>query len=184
MTVTTYPFTLETFLQSPETEPATEFINGATVQKPMPQGEHSLIQGTLCEAINQVAKAEKIALAFPELRCTFGGGSIVPDIAAFRWDRIPRTAEGRIGNRFETHPDWAIEILSPDQSLIKVLGKLMHCIENGTELCWLIDPTEDTILAVFENQRVQLFQGASVLPVLNGIQLSLTVEQVFSWLLV
>jgi Uma2 family endonuclease len=184
MTAITHPCTLETFLQAPETEPATEFINGVTIQKPMPQGEHSLIQGTLCEAINLVVKSEKIALAFPELRCTFGGSSIVPDIAVFRWDRIPRTAAGRIVNRFETYPDWAIEILSPDQSLTKVLGKLLHCIEHGTELGWLIDPTEDTILAVFENQRVQLFQGTSVLPVLNGIQLSLTVEQVFSWLLV
>jgi Uma2 family endonuclease len=98
MTAITHPFTLETFLQAPETELATEFINVATVQKPVPQGEHSLIQGALCEAINQVTKAEKIALAFPELRCTFGGGSIVPDIAVFRWNRIPRTAAGRIVN--------------------------------------------------------------------------------------
>jgi Uma2 family endonuclease len=184
MTAVISSFTLETFLQAPETEPATEFINGVSIQKPMPQGEHSLIQGSLCETINQVVKPQKIALAFPELRCTFGGGSIVPDIAVFRWDRIPRTTAGRIANRFETYPDWAIEILSPDQSLTKVLAKLLHCIEHGTELGWLINPTEDVILVVFENQRVQLFQGTSALPVLDGLQLSLTVEQVFSWLLV
>ena len=184
MTAIIQPFTLERFLQAPETEPATEFINGATFQKLMPQGEHSLLQGSLCEAINQIAKSEKIALAFPELRCTFGGASIVPDIAVFRWDRIPRTAAGRIVNRFETYPDWAIEIVSPEQSLTKVLGKLLHCTEHGAELGWLIDPSEDTVLTVFGNQRVQLFQGASVLPVLDGARLALTAEQVFSWLVV
>lgn len=46
----------------------------------MPQGEHSSIQVDLCEAINQVAKTQKIAKAFPEWRCTFDGRSIVPEI--------------------------------------------------------------------------------------------------------
>ncbi len=182
MTTLIHPLTVEKFLQAPETEPATEFLNGVISQKPMPQGEHSLIQGRFCAQINQATEPQKIALALPELRCTFGGSSIVPDIAVFRWDRIPRTASGRIINRFETHPDWAIEILSPDQSQTKVLGKLLHCIQHGTELGWLIDPTEDAILVVSENQRVQLFQGGDTLPNLKNIPLTLTVEQVFSWL--
>jgi Uma2 family endonuclease len=32
--------TLEEFLKLPETEPASEYIDGEIVQKPMPQGEH------------------------------------------------------------------------------------------------------------------------------------------------
>ena len=76
---------LETFLELPETKPASEFINNKISQKPMLQGKHSLLQGTLCEVINQVVKLKKIAIALPELRCTFGGASIVPDIAVLRW---------------------------------------------------------------------------------------------------
>lgn len=75
--------TLEEFLKLPETEPASEFIDGEIIQKPMPQGEHSVLQGELCKTINQVAKTQKIAHAFPELYCTFGGASIVPDVAVF-----------------------------------------------------------------------------------------------------
>ncbi|NJK60314.1 MAG: Uma2 family endonuclease, partial [Oscillatoriales cyanobacterium SM2_1_8] len=114
---TTLPkvLTLEQFLILPETKPASEFGNGQIAQKPMPQGEHSLLQGKLCQAINRVTESTKIALAFPELRCVFGGRAIVPDIAVFRWERIPRLPSGRIANRFEVPPDWAIEILSPDQ---------------------------------------------------------------------
>ncbi len=182
MVTTAQSLTLEAFLELPETKPASEFINGEVSQKPLPQGEHSTLQGELCEAINQVAKAPKIAYAFPELRCTFGGASIVPDVAVFRWERLPRTDAGRVANRFNLHPDWAIEILSPDQSQTKVLGNLLHCSEQGTELGWLIDPAEDSILVVFADQRVQLLSGDRPLPVLNGIPLSLTVEQVFSWL--
>jgi Uma2 family endonuclease len=100
----------------------------------------------------------------------------------FRWERIPQTDTGRIANRFELHPDWAIEILSPSQSSTKVLGKLLHCIQNGTELGWLIDPLEESVLVVLPEQRVQLLTGTAILPVLSGINLSLTVADVFGWL--
>jgi Uma2 family endonuclease len=174
--------TLEEFLKLPEAKPASEFINGEIIQKPMPQGEHSLIQTTFCEVINGVAKKQKIAIAFPELRSTFGGQSIVPDIAVFRWERIPLNPSGRITNRFEIPPDWAIEILSPDQRQTKVLGNLLHCSRYGTELGWLIDPEEESVLAVFLGQRVEVYESSAQLPILNGIELELTVEKVFGWL--
>lgn len=174
--------TLKEFLKLPETKPASEFIDGEVIQKPMPQGEHSRLQSKLCSVINQVTEAAKIAYAFPELRCTFGEKSLVPDISIFRWERIPRSADGRIGNRFEICPDWAIEILSPNQSQTKVLGNLLHCSEYGTELGWLIYPEEESILIVFLEAKVQLLTGKVKLPVLSGINLELTVENVFSWL--
>lgn len=182
MSTVTQPLTLEEFLKLPETKPASEFINREIIQKPMPQGEHSRLQFKLCAVVNEVAEPQQIALAFPELRCTFGGDSVVPDVVVFRWERIPVRPSGRIANRFEIHPDWSIEILSPDQSQTKVLGKLLHCSQHGTELGWLIDPEEESILIVFADQRVQLLSGTAQLPILNGIGLALTVEQVFSWL--
>lgn len=182
MVTTPQSLTLEQFLQRPETKPASEFFQGEVIQKPMPQGEHSTLQGELCDRINQVAKSQQIAYAFPELRCTFGGNTVVPDIAVFRWARIPRQPSGRVANRFELPPDWAIEILSPEQSQTKVLEKLLYCSEHGTEIGWLIDPEVDSILTVATDQRVQILSGDRALPILSEIPLSLTVEQVFGWL--
>ena len=176
------PITLEEFLELSETKPASEFIDGQIIQKPMPQGEHSLLQGALCESVNQVAKSQKVAIAFPELRCVFGGRAIVPDIAVFRWERIPRLASGRIANRFEIYPDWAIEILSPEQSYKQVLGKLLHCAKYGTEIGWLIDAEDENILAVDSDRRVIELKDSDRLPVLSGIDLELTVQQVFELL--
>jgi Uma2 family endonuclease len=184
MTITAIkPITIEEFLQLPETEPASEFINAEIIQKPMPQGEHSQLQIDLCETINQIAKPQKIAKAFPELRCVFGGLAIVPDIAVFRWERIPRLSSGRIANRFETCPDWAIEILSPDQRYKQVLAKLLHCAEYGTELGWLLDPEDESILVVDRDRRVRELKNSDRLPVLTGISLELNVQEVFSWLI-
>ena len=77
------PVTLTEFLAMPETKPTSEYIDGKITQKPMPQGEHSSIQVELAPAINASLKRQKIAAAFTELRCTFGGKSIVPDISVF-----------------------------------------------------------------------------------------------------
>ncbi len=182
MSTATQLITLEKFLKLPETKPPSEFINGEIIPKPMPQGQHSLIQIELCQAINQVANPNKIAKAFPELRCTFGGASIIPDISVFRWARIPIESSGKIANRFEIFPNWAIEVLSPDQRPTKVLGNLLHCSCYGTELGWLIDPEEESILVIDATQRVEMLSGTSRLPILNGVKLELTVEQVFGWL--
>ncbi len=182
MTVLGKSITLDEFLQLPETEPASEYIDGQINQKPMPQGEHSLLQVELCESINRVAKSQKIALALPQPRCTFGGATVIPDISVFRWERIPRTESGRIANRFESHPDWEIEILSPDQSQTKVIRNLLHCCKNGTELGWLILPDEAGIFVINPNQRIELLEAKDMLPVLGDIDLSLTVKEVFSWL--
>ncbi|MFN4860241.1 MAG: Uma2 family endonuclease, partial [Pseudanabaena sp.] len=45
--------TLEEFLELSETKPASEFIDGQIIQKPMPQGEHSQLQIEICEVVNQ-----------------------------------------------------------------------------------------------------------------------------------
>ncbi|MBF2057657.1 MAG: Uma2 family endonuclease [Cyanobacterium sp. T60_A2020_053] len=173
---------LEEFLQQPETKPPQEYINGVITTKPMPQGEHSRLQIKLSTTINQITESAKIAYAFPELRCICNNSAIVPDVAVFAWDRIPRTEKERIANRFDRLPDWSIEILSPDQSLMKVLDKLLFCSENGTNLGWLINPEDETILVVFSDQKVKIFRDDNILPVLDQVELTLIVNDVFYWL--
>jgi Uma2 family endonuclease len=169
-------------LQLPETQPASEYIHHQVKQKPMPPGEHSLLQVALCKAIDQVAEPQRIAKAFSELRCVLGGAAVVSDVSVFRWQRIPRTESGRVANRFETYPDWAIEILSPDQPQTKPLEKLLHCAEQGTELGWLIDSEAENILTLSVESQIKLFRGNQTLPVLSDLDLSLCANDVFKWL--
>lgn len=176
--------TLEEFLKQPETKPASEYINGQVIQKPMPQGKHSKLQGKAVTAINQVAEDRKIALAFPELRCTFGGRSIVPDVAVFAWNRIPLDDNGDIANVFPICPDWIIEILSPEQRPTKVTGNILHCLKQGCQMGWLIDPEEQSILVFPPGKQPELLEAKqNRLPVPGLVSdLQLTVGDVFGWL--
>jgi Uma2 family endonuclease len=194
MTTTSQPkiFTLAEFLALPETKPASEFIAGSIEQKPMPQGQHSRLQLKLCNLVNDVAEAAEIAMALPELRCTFGDPlaihlplgrrSIVPDVAIFRWERIPFEPDGDIANAFEIAPDWTIEILSPDQKDTKVIRNILHCLNHGASLGWLIYPEERIILAFPANQSPVELSGSDRLPVLAGLDLSITVDDIFGLL--
>ncbi len=174
--------TLDEFLELPETQPECEFIAGRIYQKPMPQGKHSRLQLKLCTAINQVAEERKIALAFPQLRCTFASRSIVPDVTVFSWQRIPFDADGEIGNVFKIYPDWTIEILSPDQNTTKVISNILHCLKHGTQLGWFIDPSERIAIAILPRQQPIELTGEDILPVPKFIELELTVAQVLGWL--
>ena len=176
---------LEEFLALPETKTAQEYVDGKIIQKPMPKGKHSVIQGELIIALNGVLKPQKIARAFPELRCTFGGRSTVPDVTVFSGDRIPRDENGEIADRFNAAPDWTIKILSPDQSQTKVTKNILHCLAHGTKLGWLIDPQEKCILVYFPQQQPAFFEATTDrLPVPDFAQdFQLTLGELFSWLL-
>ncbi|MDZ8050569.1 MAG: Uma2 family endonuclease [Aulosira sp. ZfuVER01] len=176
--------TLEEFLSLPETKPYSEYIDGQIIQKPMPQGKHSTIQGQLCPTINSVVKVQKTGWAFPELRCTFGGRSIVPDVAVFSWARLPVDGNGDIANTFTLAPDWIIEILSPEQSHTKVTKKILHALNHGTQMGWLIDPDERFIAAYPAGRQPLPFEDSDgILPVPDFCcGLELTVAEIFGWL--
>jgi Uma2 family endonuclease len=177
--------TLDEFLELPETKPASEYIDGQIIPKPMPQGKHSTIQAEFVPAINAIVKRQKIARAFPELRCTFGGRSTVPNLTVFTWNRIPCDENGEIANVFPIAPDWTIEILSPDQSHTKVTKNILHCLRYGTQMGWLIDPAEKTVFVYRPKQEVEVFdEPDNLLPVPSFIsELNLSIDGLFSWLL-
>jgi Uma2 family endonuclease len=176
--------TLEEFLQLPETEPASEYIDGRIYQKPMPQGKHSRLQTRLSAAINKEIEPTRTGCAFTELRCTFGDRSVIPDISVFGWNRIPVNAQGEVENIFPIYPDWTIEILSPDQRPIRVINNILFCLNQGTQLGWLIAPEEKTVIIFQPNQQpIAKEVDSDLLPVPELLgDWQLTLGNLFTWL--
>lgn len=179
------PLSLEAFLQLPETKPASEYIDGRVIQKSMPQGKHSTLQLDFATPINTAVKPQKIGRAFPELRCTFGGTSIVPDITVFIWERIPTDENGEIANIFPLAPDWTIEILSPGQRPTRVTKNILRCLKHGTQMGWLIDPEDKAVFVYQPNQEPEIFdEPGAALPMPPFMrELTLKLEDLFALLL-
>ncbi len=176
--------TLEEFLELPDTKPASEYIDGDIIQKPMPQTQHSAIQGRLLFEFTLAWRETDIAQAFPELRCVFGGRAVVPDVVVFEEANISYDDNGEIVNAINIAPDWTIEILSPEQSTTRVLKNINHCLAHGTQMGWLIDPSDRSILICLPDRNLQIIdEPTTILPVpAFATAIELTVEQIFSWI--
>ena len=177
--------TLQEFLKQPETKPACEFIEGQVFQKPRPKGKHSLLQTQLTTTINAALMDRKHALALSELRCSFGRRSIVPDITVFEWSNLPYDDRGEIANAFELAPDWTIEILSPEQSQTRVMKNIWHCLQHGTQMGWLIDPEEQSVLVFLPPDQFKIIDVKDeILPTPDfAADVRLTSDELFGWLL-
>ncbi len=161
---------LTEFLAQPniESSPAWEFLQGQARQKPMPTLFHSRLQRNLVNWINQQSTTYE---AIQELRCIIPPISPVPDIAVIAIDRLPTT-----DGPFDGAPDWLIEIRSPDQSILDLQNKILHCLTHGTELAWLIDIQRQQIWVWWADELPIVYANADPLPMLGNIS-PLTVDR-------
>jgi Uma2 family endonuclease len=147
MTVRT-KLTLEEFLALPETKPGSEFVNGEVIQKPTPDTDHTIIQRLLSFVFTLFLRESPIAEGGTEWRCIFGPpgqeGARLPGFALVLRARL----RGIRGDEpFRGAPDFAVEILSPDDRMSAALEKVRFYLEHGVRLVWLIDPRTRSVLA-------------------------------------
>lgn len=165
--------TLEDFLdhENLEESPAWELIDGRKIQKPMPTLFHSRLQRNLVNRLNDHGEAFE---AIQELRCIIPPYSPVPDIVVIARDRLTDQ-----DGPFHGAPDWLIEIRSPDQSTLDLQTKILHCLQNGTQLAWLIDLSRQQIWVWEGDNLPNIYTGADRVPV-HGFDLSLTAADIFA----
>lgn len=151
--------TLEEFLELPEEKPALEFEDGVVTQKVAPKGRHSRLQYSISDRFNRFAEPRELASAFPDLRTTYAGRSPVPDVAVYRWERIPLDAAGELDDDFLEPPDIAIEIVSPEQSVPSLVRKCRWYVDHGASLALLVHP---------DHRSVRVFRPGAISIVLRG----------------
>ena len=176
--------TLEEFLLLPERKPALEYIDGRIERKMSPQTRHSAIQTRMATRLERFAGPLDLGLALVELRRTFAGRSIVPDVVFQRRENLPVDETGRLADESALPPDLHIEVISPRQSLKKAREKLAHSTNNGCPLGWLIDPYRQIVEVFRPGQPEERLAPDGVLdgdPVLPGFLLP--VADVFGWLM-
>jgi Uma2 family endonuclease len=177
--------TLEEFLQQRgiDEHPYKEFIDGRIEAKALPRSSHSILQRRLLVRLDQFATATDLGEVFPELRCTFAGRSIIPDLTFLLRDHIPRDEQGRMVEKVCIPPDVQIEIVSPEDSVAKLRQKLIHGTSNGCSLGILIHPKSEWVEVYGpsgEPHRLGPDGSISGEPVLPGFQLA--VKELFGWL--
>jgi Uma2 family endonuclease len=176
--------TLEEFLRMPEIDkrPYLEYIDGRIEAKVSPQKKHGLLEKGLMTHVDAYSKPRRLGETFPELRCTFAGRSIIPDVVFLLLEHIETDEDDVVLDPTPRPPDIHIEIVSPDQSVRKCREKLAFSRANGCPLGWLIDPERLTVEVYRPGRRPRRLPADRVLegdPVLPGYRLP--VAELFEW---
>ena len=126
------------FILQPENEGRRfELIDGEIVEKSSTQ-LHALIASFLSANLYLYFRGNSIGWVFTELRIKLPQDDLndtIPDVSVV-------LKEGRqldSNKPLAFMPDLAIEIKSPDDSLIKMRKKANYYLENGTKIVWLVD---------------------------------------------
>lgn len=137
--------TLDEFLELPETEPATELVNGELCQKPVPKKPHSRAQLNLAFLLRTHASTlagrpwVELGNKFPATR---RGNLRVPDVSYYFAESDDPTTDEDYPERA---PDLAAEVRSKGQSLQSLRERLAFLREQGTVCTLLIDPEARTV---------------------------------------
>jgi Uma2 family endonuclease len=145
-----------------------ELIDGELVVQPRPNARHAAVASALGEELGPPFKRGRggpggwLILDEPELHLS--SDVLVPDLAGWRRERLPRVADQAY---LDVCPDWVCEVLSPSTEKRDRAEKLEIYARERVPNAWLINPVQRTVevlrltshrwltLAVFhDDQRV------------------------------
>ena len=138
---------LEEFLAMPETEPASELIDGEVIQKVAPSIFHARVVAELNRLLGNYLVDNPEGIVLSDLRHLNEAEerAFIPDVSVSLRSSIPSIRKAQLGRGVSVPPDFAIEVLSPGDWPGRVLEKAAFYMRSGTQLLWLIDPDLESI---------------------------------------
>ena len=128
-----------------------EIIAGKLYAHPRPSPRHarasSLLGGKLIGPFDEGSDGPGGWWIMDEPECHLGLDVVVPDLAGWRRERMPKLPEGAY---FELAPDWVCEVLSPGTARLDRVEKMPLYARHGVSHIWLVEPTLRT-LELFKN---------------------------------
>jgi len=143
-----------------------EIVNGELVTSPKPGPAHSEAGMALAIELGPPFRRGRGGpggwriLFEPELHLFGGADVLVPDLAAWKIERMPELPETAW---FDLVPDWICEIASPSTAGFDRADKMPLYARAGVRFAWIVEPANQT-LETFElqNQRwtlIETFRG-------------------------
>lgn len=127
-----------------------EIINGQLYTQPRPTTPHALVESGLAMDIGSAYHRGRGGpggwwiLVEPEIHFVRDAEVLVPDLAGWRRERMPRLPKD---HRIEVVPDWVCEILSPSTARKDRMTKMPVYARYGVAHLWLVDPLARTLEA-------------------------------------
>ncbi|MHB8626548.1 MAG: Uma2 family endonuclease [Aggregatilineales bacterium] len=168
-----------------------EIIDGSIIPMTATVSGHIRLIKRLFLLLNAFVEASHLGEVFSEMTYTIKPpddpnwvtGSLTPDVAFVSTAQLaahPATPETQ-SQPFTLVPDLAVEVMSPNDTYTKALGKAARYFEDGVRLVWLLDFERRTVSVCHPNEPPTLLSGEQLLTgnaVLPGF--SVAVDRLFS----
>ena len=176
--VTKTRVSLEAFLAMPETEPASELIDGEVIQKVSPNIYHARLTSRLIAKLDTYCERNGEAFVSNEARHVQWSEERVflPDISVFSQSDEPRVMAAGAERPIDLPPDFAVEVLSPGTSYAQTAERAAFFMRSGTRLLWIVDPQDEVITVHRPDEPVTVHRAPELLdarPVLSTFSLDL-----------
>ena len=129
-----------------------EYLDGEILERNMGELPHALLQGKLLLLLSELGSGAGLQVV-PEIRLQISPTRYrVADIAVWR--------SGPIGTRIPTvSPFLVLEILSPEDRMVRMQPKIQEYLGIGVDHVWLIDPYDKKALAYSREDPIGKLAG-------------------------
>ncbi len=152
-------FSLQEFLDLPESSDRTELVDGEIITKVSPTSPHSRAQKRLLILLNDWCEETNLGEVNPEWTVTLKRNGMdwapVPDLTYISYERVPTDWDG-LGS-CPGIPDLVIEIISPGQSFGEMTSKATDYLLAGVDRVWVVDNQAQSITVFGNNEFPQTF---------------------------
>jgi Uma2 family endonuclease len=164
--------TAEEFMKMPDPPDGSqqELIRGVIITMPPPMGRHGVCCMKVGFTVYSFVSANKLG------HVTSNDAGFIsernpdtvrgPDVAYWNSARVREVPEGY----FEVPPDLAVEVVSPNDTHLRVQEKVRHYLTHGVRMVWVVDP-ELRIVTVYRSKELartleetDTLSGEDVLP--------------------
>jgi len=138
---------VEEYLQTAFEQADCEYLDGEIVERNMGELPHALLQGKLLLLLSELGSSASLQVV-PEIRLQISPTRYrVADIAVWR--------PGSIGTRIPAvSPFLVVEILSPEDRMVRMQPKIQEYLGIGVDHVWLIDPYDRKALSYSKEDPV------------------------------
>lgn len=150
--------------------PDCDYVDGEVQERNLGERDHSNLQFTVAKLLDNMRREWHIAV-FIELRVQINSSRFrVPDVCVLSADS-PK-------EQIVRHPPLlCIEVLSPEDTILRMRDKIQDFISMGVAQVWIFDPRTRTAMICDGRTMVDVTAGSITLP---GTPITLNLAEVFS----
>jgi len=147
MAITPKLMTWQEFAELPDDGMRHELVRGVPQAMPQPQLPHSRLGRRIGRSLDRYVDAHGLGEVYVgELGCLLTAHPDTvrsPDIAFLSAARVVETAD--VTDYLPGSPDLVVEVISPNDRLTRVAGKVAEWLEHGARLVVVVNPRRHTI---------------------------------------